>query len=204
MNATVHIDPPKVTYTNLAGDKEDPAVKFIWTRDRAWKEQPDGTVIESRDNVRASFEDHTWDAPWDQMQLLHFSGQALWNYMCAPFYFTWPGFAVRDMGTESAEGGQEWNVLEVTFPDDVATHEKVQKFYFDQHGLLRRLDYNSEFVRAGPAAHFCFDHRSIEGLVWPMLRRAVRLPQGIIEGGPAAVMLNFHEVKVRCSGEEKL
>lgn len=204
VTATVQIDPPKVTYTNLAGDKEDPLVNFIWTPDRAWKERPDGTVIESRENARASFEGQTWDSPWDQMHLLHFAGQALWNYMCAPFYFTWPGFQVRDLGIEKFDEGQEWNIVEVTFPDDVPTHSKVQKFYFDQRGLLRRLDYNSEFTKAGFAAHFCFDHRKVDGLVWPMLRQAVRLPQGIVDGGPTAVMLVFHEIKVRFAGEKKL
>lgn len=41
------------------------------------------------------------------MYLLHFSGQALWNYMCAPFYFTWPGLQVRDLSVEYSEEGQE-------------------------------------------------------------------------------------------------
>lgn len=204
VTATIQIDPPKVTYNNLAGDKKGSNVRFIWTPKLAWKEPPDGNVIESRENARASFEGHAWDSPWDRMHLIHFAGQALWNYICAPFYFSWPGFELRKVGTERVEFDQVWDVLEVTFPDDMPTHEKRQKFYFDRRGVLRRLDYNSDFVKAGSAAHYLYDLRAVDGLVWPMLRRAVRFPQGIIEGGPAAVMLNFSEIKVRFKHEEKL
>lgn len=203
VTATVQITPPKVTYTNLVGAQEDGSVKFVWTPLRAWKERADGTVMESRENLRASFEGQTAASPWDQLQLLHFVGQALWNYTCAPFYFTWPGFEFRDAGVEHIEQGQQWTALEVTFPDDMPTHEKVQKSYFDERGLLRRLDYNSEFVKAGPGAHLLFDHRPVDGIMWPMLRRVVELPQGIIDGGPTAVMLNFHEVKVTFRTEDQ-
>ena len=204
MTATIQIDPPKITYNGLAGDKEDSNVRFIWTPHRAWKERPDGTVIDSRENARASFDGQTWESAWDQLHLLHFGGQALWNYMCAPFYFTWPGFSIRELGVMRVEADQEWTVLEVTFPDDMPTQCKVQKFYFDRRGILRRLDYDSEFVKAGWAAHYLLDHRPVDGLLWPRLRRATRLPQGVIDGGPAAVVLNFHEIKVRFAGEEKL
>lgn len=63
VTVTVQVDLPKVTSTNLAGHEEDTFVKSSWTPRRTWKEGPDGTVIESRENARASFEGQKWDSP---------------------------------------------------------------------------------------------------------------------------------------------
>ena len=47
-----------------------------------------------------------------------------------------------------------------------------QTFYFNEKGLLQRLDYEA----VGPTAHYCFDHTAFGGLVFPTLRRVVRRP----------------------------
>jgi hypothetical protein len=39
------------------------------------------------------------------------------------------------------EGRETWRVLEVTYPDEVPAHTKVQKLYFGDDFMLRRLDY---------------------------------------------------------------
>jgi hypothetical protein len=41
---------------------------------------------------------------------------------------------------------------EVTYPDDVPAHTKVQKLYFGNDFMLRRLDYVTD-VLGGVAAH---------------------------------------------------
>jgi hypothetical protein len=61
----------------------------------------------------------------------------------------------------------------VTYPDDVPAHTKVQQLYFGDDLMLRRLDYVTD-VLGGVATHYCFDHVTIEGLVFPTLRRIVR------------------------------
>src|SRR5258705_4783 len=44
--------------------------------------------------------------------------------------------------------------------------------------MLRRLDYVTD-VLGGVAAHYCYDHVTIDGLVFPTLRRVVRrTPEG--------------------------
>jgi hypothetical protein len=43
----------------------------------------------------------------------------------------------------------------VTYPDDVPAHTKVQKLYFDQSFMLKRLDYTTD-VLGGVAAHYCY------------------------------------------------
>lgn len=84
----------KVTYWNALGDG-DYDTSWIWTPTRVWKETINGIVIEERDNPRHAFEGHNLFAKWDDLHLLYFMEYAIWNYVCDPFYFTWPGMEVR-------------------------------------------------------------------------------------------------------------
>jgi hypothetical protein len=60
-------------------------------------------------------------------------------------------------------------------------------------GLLQRLDY----VAVGPAAHYCFDHATFGGLVFPTLRRVVsRSPSGPRVNAPTSVLLQITDVVV--------
>ena len=193
--SVVETKSPKVTFRNLDG-KGDTDIRWIWTPQRTWKERPDGSVIESRDMPREAFKNHAVATSWDNLHLLYFSGYAVWNYVHAPFYFTWPGFATREIESHF-EGQQKWRVLEVTYPDGFPTHCKVQKFYFDGDYKLKRLDYKADVAAGGSIAHYCFDHRKVDGLLVPMLRRAVLDPAGIAAGGRSAVLLDFVDVVVR-------
>jgi hypothetical protein len=49
-------------------------------------------------------------------------------------------------------------MLEVTFPDSVRNHCKVQKFYHDDGFMSRRMDYMADVVK-GVASHYCWDHK---------------------------------------------
>jgi hypothetical protein len=84
------------------------------------------------------------------MHLLYFCRYALWNYITAPFLFSEPSFKTREL-EDHTENGETWRVLEVTFPDNIHTHNKVQKFLFDDKFMLRRLDYQPD-VLGGAAA----------------------------------------------------
>ena len=199
LNVTVYTGKePKVTFQNLDGKPENAENTWIWTPAREWIEAPDGSVLESRNDPRASFADHNKDTKWDNMHLLYFSGYAFWNYCTAPFYFTWPGFSFKELPAESDPTNfQRWRVLEVTFPENFPTHCKVQKFYFDSTFLLRRLDYVAEVAGPRLAAHEVYDHRDIEALWFPMLRRVVLHPQGIEDGGPSTILFDFHRLAVK-------
>lgn len=175
----------KLSYLNLDG-KED-GLWWRWTPNMLWKESADGSVVESRKApfTREAFKGHELFTLWDDLHLLYFSGYAMMNYLSTPFMFTWPGFTTKEIESHH-ENGQQWRVLEVTFPEEFDTHGPVQKFYFDDKFRLRRLDYAAEVIgrtRSTPAAHYCFDHREIDGLVFPMLRRVVSIPTGIENGG---------------------
>jgi hypothetical protein len=90
--------------------------------------------------------------------------------------FTRPGFGLEEIEPWH-EDGETWRRLRVEFPADVPTHCPQQVFYFDQQGLLRRLDYAPEVVSPQspvPAAHYCHDHEDFSGVVVPTRRRVFR------------------------------
>lgn len=64
-------------------------------------------------------------------------------------------------------------MLKVHYPPDILAPTAVQKYYFDKTGLLKRLDYITD-VLGGVAAHYTFDHKNVDGLIIPQLRRVVR------------------------------
>ena len=136
------------------------------------------------------------ETPWDRLHLTYFLGYALWNYLTAPFLFTRTGFATRELEAH-VEGRETWRVLEVTYPDDVPAHTKVQKLYFGDDFMLRRLDYVTD-VLGGVAAHYCYDQVTIDGLVFPTLRRVVRrTPEGPLPSGRTSFILDYTNLVVR-------
>jgi len=84
----------------------------------------------------------------------------------------------------------------VKFPSDVPTHNNFQvggeqTFFFNEQGLLQRLDY----LAVGPAAHYCFDHTNYKGIVFPNFRRVVRRPPpGPLVTVPTAVWIQIADV----------
>lgn len=145
----------------------------VFERDRVRIETDDGELVAERENPRAAFRGLRHSIWWDELDLLHFAGYALWNYMSAPFMFTRPGFRLEELDPWE-ENGERWRRLHVVFPDDIPTHSREQDFYFDEGGLLRRLDYTAEvFGSWAKAAHYCWDHESFSGLVVPTRRLAI-------------------------------
>ena len=108
---------------------------------------------------------------WRDVDVLYFLGYALWNYSVTPFVFTWPGFATREGERYVIEDGSTWRTLHVQFPSNVPTHSRAQTFYFDDRGLLRRLDYTAEvFASFAHGVHLCEAHRNFDGFVIPTHR----------------------------------
>jgi hypothetical protein len=63
--------------------------------------------------------------------------------------------------------------------------------------MLRRLDYVTD-VLGGVAAHYCYDHVTIDGLVFPTLRRVVRrAPEGPLLSGRTSFILDYTNLLVR-------
>ena len=81
-------------------------------------------------------------------------------------------------------------------PANIPAHTAVQKYYFDQAGLLKRLDYITD-VLGGVAAHYTFDHKNVDGLVIPQLRRVVRRTGDRPDVfGPTSFVLDYTNVEI--------
>ncbi|SEC96189.1 hypothetical protein [Bradyrhizobium erythrophlei] len=195
LQPTVSVDVKQCrsVFQRLGGDPDE---RWIFTPDRVWIERRDGDLAEERHRPRDSFAGHVWETKWDRLHLAYFIGYAIWNYLSVPFLLAEPGFETRELG-EHNENNETWRVLEVTFPDGVPAHTKVQKLYFGQDLLLRRLDYKTD-VAGGVAAQYCFDHREFGGIVMPTLRRVVsRTNDGPRVTGRTGFLLDYIDVEVR-------
>jgi hypothetical protein len=120
---------------------------------------------------------------WDNEDVVHFAGYALWGYLAAPFVFAGEGFTVRELPRRR---------LLVEFPASIPTHSRRQTFHFDRDAVLQRLDYTAE-VMLGPLArakHRCYEHTWIDGLLVPMRRRVT--PRGL--RAPTLVSIDIDEL----------
>jgi hypothetical protein len=169
--------------------------------------EADGTVrietdaeelVETRENARGAFHDLRHRLWWDRLDILYFATYALWTYVSAPFVFARPDYSVRELGPW-VEGGERWRRLAVTFPEHVHTHSREQVFYIDANGLIRRHDYTAEPIGGwAKAAHYCFDHRSFDGLTMPTYRRVYpRKPDNRRRAGPLLVWIELPRAVVR-------
>jgi len=154
-------------------------------------------IVQERSSPRESFNDLNQESRWDLLHALYFGGYAIWNYLTAPFLFTYPGFQVSE-GDVWKEGSDIWRRLHVTFPKGIPTHCSEQTFYFDNAGLLRRLDYHVEILNAKtPVAHYLLDHKEVNGIVIPHRRKAVPMMEsGHSMDGPVFVEINLEKASL--------
>jgi hypothetical protein len=174
-----------------------PGDRGVFDGDAVWIETERGEQIRRRVGSRSQLLRPRRMLWWDKLDLLYFTGSALWNYVTAPFVFTTPGFEVHQIEPWK-EGTEVWSRLLVTFPDVLHTHSRRQVFYFDAHGLLKRLDYTAEeFGKRADAAHYCFDHREFDGLTFPTRRRVfLRRSDGRPRRWPLLIWIDIEAVDV--------
>lgn len=146
-------------------------VEGVWTPEQVTIRSE--SRVEVRDNPRHSSLNVRFGDEWDALDLLYFMGYALWNYGMTPFLFTWAGFKVGEI-EPWIEGGETWRRLRVVYPDNIPSHCTEQTLYFDDSGLLRRLDYTADVLESVVAAHYCDDYREFGGIMFPTRRRAYR------------------------------
>jgi hypothetical protein len=142
-----------------------------FTPNRVVIEKTTGEVIAERTNPRESFRDHDLNTKWDPLDRTYFGAYATWNYLNAPFMFMIPGVQTEEI-SRLEQNGESWRGLQVTLPDGLASHSRVQKFYFGEDFLLRRLDYTLDIAGRPNIAHYVYDHARFDGLVVPTKRRA--------------------------------
>ena len=76
-------------------------------------------------------------------------------------------------------------------PDAIVAHTRQQTYYFDEDGLLRRLDYSVDILGGGPAVNYPSGYREFDGIMVPTRRRIyVRRPDGTPVPGPVSVAVD--------------
>jgi hypothetical protein len=125
----------------------------------------EGHVIDTRPDARHSDETRQiWHA-WDTLDLMYFLGYAFWNYFSLPYQLMRNDIEWRELRD---------GLLEGEFPPEVPVHSRLQRFYFDQNGLLVRNDYCPEFVASRAsvwAANIVLQHDTWHEIPYPSVRR---------------------------------
>jgi hypothetical protein len=107
-----------------------------------------GEVLAHLADGRDAFRSAATFGRWCPLQALYFFGYAVTHYHALPFTLV-DGRPLALTATRVA--GQRLRGVRVELPDGLHTHSKIQTFFFDDDGLIRRHDYVAEVV--GPWAH---------------------------------------------------
>jgi len=189
----VHVHTPKVEMRDFP--KKGHTGHF--ETNRVWITNEGGEVVDDRMNPRVFFSDMTRQLHWDSLDIVYFSGYAVWNYLTMPHLLCADGVSVSEEDSWE-EIGEQWRRLNAVFPADVPTHCREQVFYYDENGWLRRHDYRADVIGSyATAAHYCDDHVQRGSIVYPTRRRVV--PRGPRNRGmpfPTLVWIQVHEAEL--------
>ncbi|WP_405886079.1 hypothetical protein OG762_04815 [Streptomyces sp. NBC_01136] len=156
----------------------------------------DGRVEKARAQPRAAFATDTDDTAWDELKLAYFTGFAFWNYLNLPFLIAWPGFVVEDVTPFPSSTGT-WQRVGYSFPEGIATHNRLQAMYFDERSILQRLDYNSEIFGGQATAHLLSGYETVSGIPFPTRREIVPRNQDHTSAEePVLIGMTFTDIEV--------
>ena len=129
---TVQLNEQRVSHAPFAPTTDHSA----YTPSRVEIRRDDGTVVDTLDAPRTSFDGYEMETPWSNAQLAYFAGYTMWTYLTSPFLLRHSGVRSREIEPWIVDG-LPWRRLHVEFAPEIATHSAVQTFYFDADGLLR-------------------------------------------------------------------
>lgn len=187
----VHLKSPKVVFH----DYPTRGRKGTFDRDEVWITNKYEAEIKHRLHARDSFRKLSNRLYWDDLSLLYFAGYACWNYISFPILLTLPGVETKEL-PDWKENNEIWRRIAVRFPQDIPTHCKEQIYYFDEELKIVRHDYNPEiFASWARAAHYCYDHQIVDGLLIPSKRRVYpRTANNNSLGFPTLVWIDIKKV----------
>ena len=118
-----------------------------------------------------------------------------------PFIFTWPGLEFKELSPWVYKD-QTWQRLEVVFPKSFPTHCEKQTFHVDDQGYIRRHDYTAEVIGGyAVAAHYCDNHRKVDGIVFPIRRRVYpRQADGTSKTFPTLIWIDIDAIELMSDG----
>ena len=167
----------------------------VFTPAKVLIEDDAGAVVEELADPRPSFAGFEMETPWSAPQLAYFAGYAMWTYLTAPFILTRPGVVATEIEPWS-EAGETWRRLRVEFPDSIATHSRVQHYYFDDQGLIRRHDYDVEIQGNNSAAHYLTGPVEVDGItLYSGMRIVPNTPSNVPMAEPELVTIEISEYK---------
>lgn len=149
-----------------------------------------GAPIDLLEDPRRSFDGHTRESVWSLPQAFYFASYAIWIYFNAPFVFADPGYSVEELSAWE-ESGEQWRRLQVTFPEGIHTHSKIQTFYIDKTGLIRRHDYNVEISANVASAHYLYDYVDVQGIKFPTKRKVFLRKEDNTSVQPEPLLVNI-------------
>ncbi|MPS66812.1 MAG: hypothetical protein DI622_13650 [Chryseobacterium sp.] len=152
-------------------------------------------IIEELSNPRQSFINHKRETPWTRLQAFYFASYAIWIYFNAPFCFANPAFEVTEIDPWK-EDGEAFRRLKVIFPETVESHSRIQTFYIDKNGLIRRHDYNVEISENVASAHYLYDYIEVQGIKFPSKRQVFirNYDNTSLQPEPVLVVVNVVDV----------
>jgi hypothetical protein len=155
-------------------------------------------IIEELSNPRQSFFNHKRETPWTRLQAFYFASYAIWIYFNAPFCFADPSFEVTEIDPWE-ENGETFRRLRVIFPETIASHSRIQTFYIDKIGLIRRHDYNVEISENVASAHYLYDYTEIQGVKFPTKRQVFirNYDNTSVQPEPVLVVINLIEILLK-------
>jgi len=133
-------------------------------------ETEDGIPFEQRSDVRADFKGQSLRSPWSDAQVGYFNGYALWQYLTAPFLYSYPDFQVEEVAPWQ-EDEETWRVLKIVFPEHIVAHTRVQYAYYDSDGLLRRHQYTVDVMDGASGVNYAEGYQNVDGILVATRRR---------------------------------
>jgi hypothetical protein len=132
---------------------------------------------------------------WDKLQLAHYCGYLIWNYIATPFILADPDFETKELRRYVARG-ESLRRLRVVFPARIVTHATSQIFYFDGEGLLRRLDYAAAHDDQTQIAQVFSGHQRFSGFLVPTLCRLLSIgAEGVPVAKPSLLDLEIFDAR---------
>jgi len=154
-------------------------------------EGSDGRRLKERQGLLSEFRQSLNLRTWDDLELAHYCGCFIWNYITAPFIFADADFEADE--AEPKEGqGESLRQLRVRYPPRVVTHAIDQTFYFDSGTFLRRQEYQAEYDNHMEMVHLFSGHQRFSGFLVPTLCRLL----SIDSERPSAVTAPLFDVEI--------
>ena len=130
------------------GDWPRPGQTGYCQPSRAWILDEDGTLVAERCAPGTTFRSLTHWLWWDDLDVLYYCGNIVWQTLCLPFIIAREGCDVRELPPlENDE--DRLHRLAVIYPADIPALRRDHVYYADPTGLLRRVEFTPRF--AGPA-----------------------------------------------------